>query len=192
MTETVAEFGFGPEPIEVIKGITGDEKYASSHLVEKRAEIVRWHEDVYAITECLGLCVFTSTGRYFMSPERMTEIFSAAMGEDFNLDQMMNLGRRIVTLEKCFNVREGATREDDTLPHRLMHEVQGDSLGEEVAINSPEKLNSDPYGAWIAKIELKDESEKGSLKDANAYAEFIKGLAGGAPPTGARAEEETA
>ncbi len=141
MTETVAEFGFGPEAIEVIKGITGDEKYASSHLVEKRAEIVRWHEDVYAITECLGLCVFTSTGRYFMSPERMTEIFSAAMGEAFSVDQMMYLGRRIVTLEKCFNVREGATRADDVLPYRLMHEIQEDSLGKEEAINSPEKLD---------------------------------------------------
>ncbi|MFH1787093.1 MAG: glycine cleavage system protein GcvH [archaeon] len=43
--------------------------------------------------------------------------------------------------------------------------------------NSPDKINSDPYGAWIVKIEIKDESEKANLKDANAYAEFVKGLA---------------
>jgi aldehyde:ferredoxin oxidoreductase len=140
MTETVAEFGFGPEPIEVIKQITGSEEYANSHLVDKRAEIVRWHEDIYAMTECMGLCVFTSTGRYFMSPERMTEIFSVALGERFEVEQLMRLGRRIVTLEKCFNVREGATRTDDTLAYRLMNEYQKDSLGDD-AINSPEKLN---------------------------------------------------
>ena len=45
--------------------------------------------------------------------------------------------------------------------------------------SSAEKINADPYGAWIAKIEMSDESEKDALKDAAAYAEFVKGLAGG-------------
>ena len=43
-----------------------------------------------------------------------------------------------MTLEKCFNVREGATRADDRLPWRLMHEENPDREG---AINSPEELN---------------------------------------------------
>jgi aldehyde:ferredoxin oxidoreductase len=140
MTETVAEFGFGPEAVSVIERITGSPRYANSHLVEKRPEIVRWHEDVYALTECLGLCVFSSTGRYFMSPERMADLFSSALGEPYDAERLMRKARRIVTLEKCFNVREGATRADDRLPWRLMHEVQHDALSED-AINAPEKMN---------------------------------------------------
>lgn len=34
----------------------------------------------------------------------------------------MLAGRRIVTLERCFNVREGARRQDDVLPWRMMNE----------------------------------------------------------------------
>lgn len=34
----------------------------------------------------------------------------------------MTAGRRIVTLERCFNAREGVRREDDLLPWRMMNE----------------------------------------------------------------------
>ena len=54
MTETFAEFGFTQESLDVIRQITGDEKYANPRLTEKRADIVRWHEDCYAATEALG------------------------------------------------------------------------------------------------------------------------------------------
>jgi len=40
--------------------------------------------------------------------------------------------------------------------------------------DAPESVNSDPYGAWIFKIELSDKSELESLMDAAAYKEFIK------------------
>jgi aldehyde:ferredoxin oxidoreductase len=140
MTEAIAEFGLSPEARGIIDRITGSEVYANPRLLDKRAEIVRWHEDVYAVTECLGICVFTSTGWYFMSPERMAALFSAALGEHVDAEGLMRLGRKIVTLEKCFNVREGATREDDKLPWRLMHEAQPDVPGED-AVDSPEKMN---------------------------------------------------
>jgi aldehyde:ferredoxin oxidoreductase len=140
MTEPLAEFGFSPEAVAVIKRITGSEEYANPRLTEKRAEIVRWHEDVYAVTESLGMCVFTSTSKYFMSPERMAQLLSAAVGRHFDAAQLMRLGRKIVTLEKCFNVREGARREDDRLPRRLMYEEQPDVPGED-AIDSPGKMN---------------------------------------------------
>jgi aldehyde:ferredoxin oxidoreductase len=140
MTEVLAEFGFSPEALAVMKRITGSEEYADPRLTEKRAEIVRWHEDVFAVTECLGMCVFSSTSKYFMSPERMAQLFSAAVGRHFDEGQLMRLGRKIVTLEKCFNVREGATREDDRLPWRLMYEEQPDVPGED-AIDSPGKMD---------------------------------------------------
>lgn len=140
-TETFAEFGMGPDAREVIKKITGDENLANPYLTEKRAEIVRWHEDCYAATDCLGFCSFTSTALYGITPEIMAGLFSAAIGVDVSEEELMEIGRRIVTLEKCFNVRQGATRKDDTLPWRLMHEPTPDRPDADDAVNSQEELD---------------------------------------------------
>jgi aldehyde:ferredoxin oxidoreductase len=131
MTETFAEFGFTEEARNVIRKITGDEKYADPHLTDKRAEIVRWHEDVYAASEALGFCVFTSTAAFAVNPANMAELFGLALGIPFNEDQLMLAGRRTVTIERCFNAREGARREDDRLPWRMMNEKvpSGDNAG---------------------------------------------------------------
>jgi len=122
MTETYAEFGFTEESRALIKKITGHEKYADATLVDKRAEIVRWHEDCYAATEALGFCVFTSTAAYAVNPENMAQLFSYALSVEFSEEALMLGGRRMVTVERCFNAREGARREDDTLPWRMMNE----------------------------------------------------------------------
>jgi aldehyde:ferredoxin oxidoreductase len=122
MTETFAEFGVTPEARRLIKKVCGDEKFANPLLTDKRAEIVRWHEDAYAATECMGICVFTSTAAYAVTPENMAHMMSLTLGAEVSEGQLMTAGRRIVTLERCFNVREGATRKDDTLPWRMMHQ----------------------------------------------------------------------
>jgi aldehyde:ferredoxin oxidoreductase len=140
MTETLAEFGVCPEMVEVIEKITGDKKYANSYLTEKRPEIVRWHEDVYAITDSLGVCVFASTSTYYMTPELMADLWSAVIGVSISEERAMDLGRKIVVMERCFNAREGATRSDDLLPKRLMTEALVDPPGK-VGVNSLEVMN---------------------------------------------------
>lgn len=122
MTETYAEFGLTEESRALIKKITGDEKYANATLLEKRADIVRWHEDCYAASEALGFCVFTSTAAFAVNPQNMAQLFGQALGLEFNEEELMVGGRRIVTIERCFNAREGARRKDDHLPWRMMNE----------------------------------------------------------------------
>ena len=139
-TETMAEFGMTPEAKALIKDITGDEKYADPTITEKRAEIVRWHEDCYAVSEILGFCAFATTNAYAVNPKNMAMMFSLATGMKLSEEKIMNYGRKIVTLEKCFNVREGLDRKDDALPWRLMNEPapEGSSKG---MMNSEEELN---------------------------------------------------
>ena len=122
MTETYAEFGFTKEARDVIRKVTGDEKYADPRLTDKRAEIVLWHEQCYGASEALGFCVFTSTAAFAVTPENMARLFSLAVGVPYSEDELMLAARRLVTIEKCFNVREGARREDDRLPWRMMNE----------------------------------------------------------------------
>ncbi|MEM3752408.1 MAG: aldehyde ferredoxin oxidoreductase family protein [Candidatus Bathyarchaeia archaeon] len=121
-TETIAEFGASPEAVALIEKITGDKKWAQPHYVEYRPEIVRWHEDCYAVTDSLGFCAFATTAAYAVNPENMAQMFHLATGIPMDEKTIMTAGRRIVTLEKCFNIREGADRKLDDLPWRLMNE----------------------------------------------------------------------
>ncbi len=186
-TETFAEFGASPEAVELIEKLTGDKKWASPYYTEYRPEIVRWHEDCYAVTEALGICVFTSTAAYAVNPANMAEMFTYATGIKMTEEEIMFAGRRIVTLEKCFNVREGADRKLDNLPWRMMHEPAPTGPGKGL-VNSPEELNamldryyelhewdkktSWPYKETLIKLGLEDvakELEKlGRLPKATA------------------------
>ena len=139
-TETMAEFGTSPEAIALIEELTGDKKWASPYFTEYRPEIVRWHEDCYAITDALGFCAFATTLAYGVNPKNMAEMFSAATGIEIDEKGIMLAGRRIVTLEKCFNVREGADRKLDDLPYRLMHEPSPSGPGKGL-VNSREELD---------------------------------------------------
>ena len=126
LSETIAEFGGTPEARAVMRKITGDEKYIGGTVLDKRAEIVRWHEDIYAVTDALGLCAFATTAAYGIDEEKAALLFRYATGIEMAPDEIMEAGRRIVTLERCFNVREGLGRKDDTSPWRMMQERQGD------------------------------------------------------------------
>jgi len=136
--QPIAEFGIRPLGVDLIEEITGSREYANPYITDKRAEIVVYHEDWYAGVDSLGLCSFPTTADFAISPEIMAGLLSATVGTDITEEEMLKAGRRIVTLEKCFNVREGATRADDRLPWRLMHEENPDREG---AINSPEEMN---------------------------------------------------
>ena len=61
---------------------------------------------------------------------------------------------------------------------KAAEEVFAPVSGEIVAVNealedTPEALNSDPYGAWIVKIKLADAGELDALMDAAAYEAFV-------------------
>jgi aldehyde:ferredoxin oxidoreductase len=139
-TECLAEFGGTPEAVETVKKITGDKKYATPTTTEKRAEIVRWHEDIYAVTDALGLCAFTTTAAYGIDEEKAAKMFEYKTGIPTSPEEIMKAGKRIVTLERSFNVREGLSRKDDLLPRRMMEEDAGDLPGEDPRI-SREKLD---------------------------------------------------
>ncbi|MEW5988712.1 MAG: glycine cleavage system protein GcvH [Chloroflexota bacterium] len=56
-------------------------------------------------------------------------------------------------------------------------EIYAPLSGEVVAVNSaladtPEAINSDPYGAWMIRVHLSDTNELKRLLDANAYRKY--------------------
>jgi len=138
-TECLAEFGGTKEALELIERLLGNKKYAVPDIEDKRADIVRWHEDIYAVSDALGLCAFATTAAYGIDEELAAELFSSATGFQMSSEEILRAGQRIVTLEWCFNLREGLSpEEEDRLPWRIMHERQEDlPCGDPM---SPEKL----------------------------------------------------
>jgi aldehyde:ferredoxin oxidoreductase len=95
-----------------------------------------------AVDDSLVLCRFTSErggfGMYLN--ENYVRMINAATGWDLDLGELERIGERICTLERAFNVREGISRKDDTLPWRVQHEPipDGPSKG---AFCPPEELD---------------------------------------------------
>ncbi len=59
---------------------------------------------------------------FFMLPQVQT--LSFCTGRKYTLGKLMELGKRVVTMDRIFNLREGLTGADDTLPARLTEELQ--------------------------------------------------------------------
>ena len=66
-----------------------------------------------------------------------TQYFQAVTGENISEKEFLTIAARIETLIRMFNLREGLTRKDDTLPYRTLHEplpdgpATGQCIGEE-------------------------------------------------------------
>ncbi|MBW1775741.1 MAG: aldehyde ferredoxin oxidoreductase C-terminal domain-containing protein, partial [Deltaproteobacteria bacterium] len=78
--------------------------------------------------------------------ERLAKVLSALFGESWSVEDIVEVGERIMAQEKLFNMGEGLTREDDTLPGRLLHEPKpdGPTRGEVVPLDI---LKEDYYRA---------------------------------------------
>lgn len=64
------------------------------------------------------------------SPEVIERLLHEAVGMRYTYAEMVKVGERIINLERLFNLREGYTRKDDTLPSRFLEPMpEGPSKG---------------------------------------------------------------
>lgn len=91
------------------------------YTVEGKAEMVKGLYDENCILHSLLVCDFHS--KFIpLSLEDYAEYFQAVTGEDISREDFLSIAERIETLIRMFNVREGLTRKEDTLPHRTLNE----------------------------------------------------------------------
>jgi aldehyde:ferredoxin oxidoreductase len=93
---------------------------------EGKGALVKEAQDTVALKDSLSFCVLSSAGT---SLDDMAELFSAAVGMDLTLGDLLEAGERINNLERLFNIREGFTRADDTLPRRFLQDPILDNKG---------------------------------------------------------------
>lgn len=90
------------------------------HSYEGSGKLVHWHELMFALSDALGVCKFQV---FFLSPSTMSsddycKLVEYITGTELSPTEMMDAAERIYTMERMFNIREGAGRKDDYPPER--------------------------------------------------------------------------
>ncbi len=90
--------------------------------IDARARAAAETEDGAALLDSLTLCKFLR-GCFRDLPAEAAELYELVTGLPTTGADLRRAGARIVNLKKLFNIRQGWTRSDDTLPPRLRADV---------------------------------------------------------------------
>ena len=112
-------------PHEVSEKVFGTSVVSDPTAYETKEVIVEFSETIFAVCDCLGICRFVCQG--WNSPnllgyEHFSEMIKRAVGLKLCPDDLREIGRRVIDLERLINQREGLTRSDDTLPRRYFED----------------------------------------------------------------------
>jgi aldehyde:ferredoxin oxidoreductase len=99
--------------------ILGVPKLVSRFSPEGNVGLLIYHQHIAAVFDAVGLCKFAS---FVLSDEHIARMLTAATGITFEPQDLHTIGERIWNLERLYNLREGFTYKDDTLPPRLLEE----------------------------------------------------------------------
>lgn len=93
-----------------------------------KPEWVKIFQDLTAVIDSMGLCLFSS---FALGAEDYTDLYNAVCGTEYTVEEIMAAGERVWNIERLFNLESGLTKEDDTLPKRLLKEAipEGPSKG---------------------------------------------------------------
>ncbi len=114
---------------------------------EGKGTWVKIIQDLTAVIDSLGLCLFTS---FALGADEYTNIFNAATGFNLTPEELMLAGERIYNLERQFNKLAGMKPEDDTLPKRLLTEAVQNQASEGM-VNQLDVMLKDYYTVrgWV-------------------------------------------
>ena len=103
-------------------------------LSEKKMQILYHEVNFMHFQDCALNCFF-----YCYDYHHLADALSGVTGEAYSVQDILDVGARAHTLARLFNLREGFTAEDDTLPKRVMQPfTEGPIAGSEI---TEEELN---------------------------------------------------
>lgn len=103
---------------------------------EGKAKLSMDSQDHTTIEDALGFCAL-AVGNGNIQIESIAKAYSAALGVSVSVEMLIEAAKRIWTLERMFNLREGFTRADDILPKRFLKKAHtyGPAKGSVVEID---------------------------------------------------------
>ena len=111
-------------PEDLLKEIYGGSVATDYNSYDGKSRMVWWQELLYAITDSIGTCKFQTVFCAVHAPKwkEFSKLIQLATGMKLSKAQLMDIGERIYTVERLFNLREGFSRKDDSLPERYFKE----------------------------------------------------------------------
>ena len=88
-------------------------------VTEGKAGMLKIFQDLTAVVDSVGICLFTTFG---IGLPEIAAMLRTATGWDMTDEEVLAAGDRIWNMEKLYNLSQGFTRGDDTLPPRLLKE----------------------------------------------------------------------
>ena len=113
--------------------------------IEGKGEVIKNMAIGRIIRDSTPVCAF-SAAVGIITDAMLPEIVSPLIGDVWSADDMKKVGTRIMCQERLFNMREGITRQDDTLPARLLEEPKPDGAAKGIVVPL-EELKEDYYRA---------------------------------------------
>lgn len=100
---------------------------------ENKAVWVKAFQDVTALVDSVGMCLFTT---FALGAPDVASMLEPAVGIPFSTEKALLAGERIWNLERLYNMREGLTKDDDNLVPRLVEEAmpEGPAAGQVVEL----------------------------------------------------------
>jgi len=121
----LTEFSAGRLDPEIAERIYGVSTAGDPAAYEGKAKLVAYHERLHAVLNSLGICFLTTV---WESPDLLgwgdlAELVSTATGWDMDENELKEVGERIHTLERLFNVIHARfDRRNDYPPKRFFEE----------------------------------------------------------------------
>jgi len=86
-------------------------------VTEGKANITMVFQNLTSAIDASGMCLFATFG---LGADDLALLLSAATGESYSVDAVMEIGDRIYNMERLFNFKAGLSGADDRLPERLL------------------------------------------------------------------------
>jgi aldehyde:ferredoxin oxidoreductase len=126
-----------------------------------------FHQHLSAAFDSLGVCKFAG---FAVSDELLARMMTAITGIEFVPQHLHAAGERIWNLERLYNLREGFTSKDDTLPKRFMEEPLKSGAAKGRVVNlAPQMEEYYRYRSWDSNGVPKKEK----LKLLGLEAEYV-------------------
>ncbi len=104
--------------LEMLQGIGILEPMAANDLSSAKIRLVKYYTEFMHFLNCAVCCYFVISLSY-VGLERTTQLVKAVTGWDTTFFELLKVGERSTNLARVFNLREGFTAKDDTMPKRF-------------------------------------------------------------------------
>jgi aldehyde:ferredoxin oxidoreductase len=103
--------------------------------VEGKAPLLMAGQDYFAIMDSCGVCGLT---RGVITIDYFLPVLESATGAGYDKESLLRAGERIWNQERLFNLKAGLTKDDDTLPSRILKDPMpmGPAKGQVVELES--------------------------------------------------------